>query len=433
MPIDKGLLALVITRLIKAGKPVTKKGLVQEYVNSMGKYRRLGPNKLHREVLHKTKEGPDAVADIPFRDLNPTQKKLRLEGIRSMRRMLRSDVSKTSRNSDHHFVTASDVHVDSALHIPKRNKKRLRRTTAKGYNAPMTITKNQKFAKRGIWEGPQMPADYLERSAPQRAATRAKIKKERRKSLAIVGGTIATAGGLALALKRRKRLKKHADFLSEQRPSKVSTPMTLPNQGHMRSSNPTRGFAQVEHIEGFEQDHEFAVGALAKAGQSIAGLIKKRKQLPQATQTAKQTVQNKLNRNPAARLARRKIKKNPLKAAGVAAGAGLGAGYLLSGDQDFQGSGMGSGLNTQRRSTGMRSASMARTGASRSAMSGMKNNFAGDRFLALKKAASGIKQRTGTSYKKARKRGGRALLATGAVGGTAGVGAGVYGYKRVAN
>ena len=38
------------------------------------------------------------------------------------------------------MVTTSDVHVDSALHIPKRNK-RLRRTPAKGYNAPMTTSK----------------------------------------------------------------------------------------------------------------------------------------------------------------------------------------------------------------------------------------------------------------------------------------------------
>lgn len=307
---------------------------------------------------------------------------------------------------DHHFVTASDVHVDTALHIPKRNRKRRLKQAPIRYNGSM--------------------------STP-----------------------VST--------------------------SKVSTPMTLPNQGKMRPADSTRGFAEVEHIEGFAKDDsaEFALGALAGAGKTLGGFLKKKK------------------------LAKT-IRKNPFKAAGVAAGVGAGAGYLASGDEDFdeedfaagrvsakrlsktykklfrkraargevrnypkherdikqvsselnprqrrsalrgrrqaakirqgdrdfQGS---TGMGMQRRSSGMRSASMARSRATNAAMSGMRSNFAGGKFRALKEAAKRVKDRSGTSYKNIRKRGGRALLATGVVGGAAGVGAGTYGYKRIAN
>ena len=209
-----------------------------------------------------------------------------------------------SRNQDHDFVTTGDVHVDSALHIPKRNK-RLRRTPAKGYNAPMTT-------------------------------------------------------------------------------SKVSTPMALPNKGRMTPTDQTRGFSAPEGNVAYadeKKNKEFAVGALAKVG---LGLLKKKKQIVPGTSvksglsrlqprrtsatlsptaqkgralsdtrkkaaTAVKRAANSQSRraqaakNPLlstkagkqARRLKRGIKRNPVRSAAIAAGAGIGAGYLLSNDEDF--------------------------------------------------------------------------------------------------
>ena len=258
------------------------------------------------------------------------------------------------------MVTTSDVHVDSALHIPKRNK-RLRRTPAKGYNAPMTT-------------------------------------------------------------------------------SKVSTPMALPNKGRMTPTDQTRGFSAPEGNVAYadeKKNKEFAVGALAKVG---LGLLKKKKQIVPGTSvksgisrlqprrtsatlspsaqaqkkaadaqkiaskkaaTAKtRTTDSQRRRTQAAknpllstktgkqaRRLKRGIKRNPARSAAIAAGAGLGAGYLLSNDQTFT-----------------------------------EEDFAG-----LDKIIKGV--RAGKT--KTKKTAGQALLATGVGGTAAGAGAGALGFKKL--
>ena len=249
------------------------------------------------------------------------------------------------------MVTTSDVHVDSALHIPKRNK-RLRRTPAKGYNAPMTTSKvSTPMALPN--KGRMTPTDQTRGfSAPEGNVAYADEKKN--KEFASI--TVATKGIQKL---RRIRANRNSRMVSEATIKKAA-----PRKPSSKSS-----------------EEEFAVGALAKAG---LGLLKKKKQIVPGTSvksglsrlqprrtsatlsptarkgralsdtrkkaaTAVKRSANSQSRraqaakNPLlstkagqqARRLKRGIKRNPQRSAAIAAGAGLGAGYLLSNDEDF--------------------------------------------------------------------------------------------------
>ena len=263
---------------------------------------------------------------------------------------------------DHEFsVTTSDVHVDSALHIPKRNK-RLRRTPAKGYNAPMTT-------------------------------------------------------------------------------SKVSTPMALPNKGRMTPTDQTRGFSAPEGNVAYadeKKNKEFAVGALAKVG---LGLLKKKKQIVPGTSvksgisrlqprrtsatlspsgqaqkkaadaqkiaakkaataqtrtTDSQRRRTQAAKNPLlstkagkqARRLKRGIKRNPQRSAAIAAGAGLGAGYLLSNDEEFGALSVGRVKAAVR--LGRRRLKKARTPSSKSSIDNTPGPFRADTERKLNVAEAGL-------------------------------------------
>ena len=281
------------------------------------------------------------------------------------------------------MVTTSDVHVDSALHIPKRNK-RLRRTPAKGYNAPMTTSKvSTPMALPN--KGRMTPTDQTRGfSAPEGNVAYADEKKNKE----FAAGRV-TAKVLNKSYRRiiRSAAKKgHPEPTSAIKRAKKITSRLSPE----KRKQVLKGWKDQKHRiipmgdDDFDEN-EFAVGALAKVG---LGLFKKKKQIvpgtsvksglsrlqprrtsstlspsgqaqkkaadaqkiaskkaaTASTRTADsqrrrtQAAKNPLLSTKAGKQARRLkrgIKRNPTRSAAIAAGAGLGAGYLLSNDEDF--------------------------------------------------------------------------------------------------
>ena len=268
------------------------------------------------------------------------------------------------------MVTTSDVHVDSALHIPKRNK-RLRRTPAKGYNAPMTTSKvSTPMALPN--KGRMTPTDQTRGfSAPEGNVAYADEKKN--KEFAV--GALAKVG-LGLLKKKRSIVPGTSvkSGISRLQPRRTSATLSPTAQAATQ-----RKAAALKKTQAQADVRKKAATAQTRTTDSQRRRTQAAKNPLLSTKAGKQ-----------ARRLKRGIKRNPARSAAIAAGAGLGAGYLLSNDEEFGALSIGRVKAAAR--LGRRRLKKARTPASQRPIDNSPGPFgaASERKLNVAEAGLGV-------------------------------------------